>query len=138
MGELTNVDQKTKMDAVNRARKLQTEAQQRALARMNGVIRKERKTVGWESDRKLQVLAREREKKIKDQARERARRLLKERRAFRASPILSPGSRAAVTSTGFGRFAEGVNPSSAEKVFSLTRGGVVFRGPSSFPFAFGF
>jgi len=85
--ELTNVDQKTKMDAVNRARKLQAEAQQRALARMNGVIRKERKTVGWESDRKLQVLAREREKKIKDQARERARRLLKERRAFRASPI---------------------------------------------------
>merc|ERR1719458_1592276 len=73
--ELTNVDQETKMDAVNRARKLQTEAQQRALARLNGVIRKERKTVGWESDRKLQVLAREREKKIKDQARERARRL---------------------------------------------------------------
>merc|ERR1712203_286020 len=60
--ELTNVDQKTKMDAVNRARKLQTEAQQRALMRMNGVIRKERKTVGWESARKL-----------KDQARERAR-----------------------------------------------------------------
>ena len=52
--------------------------------------------------------------------------------------LISPGSRAAVNSTGFGHFAEGEDPSSAEKVFSLTRGGVVFRGPSSFPFAFGF
>ena len=52
--------------------------------------------------------------------------------------LISPGSGAVVTSTGFGRFTEGEPPFPTEKVFSLTRGGVVFRGPSSFPFAFGF
>ena len=57
---------------------------------------------------------------------------------FSSKWLISPGSRAAVTSTGFGRSAEGEPapfPPPTEKIFSLPR---VFRGPSSFPFAFGF
>ena len=57
---------------------------------------------------------------------------------FSSKWLISPGSRAAVTSTGFGPSAEGEPAPFApptEKIFSLPR---VFRGPSSFPFAFGF
>merc|ERR1712013_927639 len=102
--ELSNVNHKMKIDAVSRARRFQLEARQRAamkirslnkikgleeikgmakdLGGIKGMIRaKERKTVGWDSARKLQTLAREREKKLKDLARERARKLIKERRA---------------------------------------------------------
>ena len=57
--------------------------------------------------------------------------------------VESPGSRAGVTSvTGFGLHAEVGEarfPAPTENDFSqLHRGGTVFRGPSSFPFAFGF